>query len=387
MLIDLRNKINERQSPRINFREIYLKDYLSNIYNKTDDSLVKERIVALEKCLQYFQQKKIEQEESKKIFKTDNIESCFLGLAIGDALGVPVEFKKREYLKINPVKDYIGYGCWNQLPGTWSDDSSLTFCLTESLLNRCNLLEISKKFIKWYKEGYWGARNEVFDVGNTTRDAIGELIKGTNPLYSGGFDEYSNGNGSLMRIIPLAFYGAEIAKPNSRFVLVKEVSSITHAHLLSVLCCYYYVTIAFLLYSGKNIDEAFIETQNDFSSFVADKDYNPQVLKFFDRILSSTFKNIPEVEINSSGFVIDSLEASIWCLLNTTSFKECVLKAVNLGGDTDTTGCIAGGLAGLYYGMEGIPEKWIKELARVDDITKLSRDFVNRIVLSDTHIL
>ena len=135
-----------------------------------------------------------------------NIKSCFLGLAIGDGLGVPVEFRDRSFLKDFPVKEMLGYGSWNQPPGTWSDDSSLTFCLAESLVNGYSLHDIGKKFVAWYKEGYWGAHHKLFDIGGTTRASIERISAGENPLFSGEPDESSNGNGALMRITPAALY-------------------------------------------------------------------------------------------------------------------------------------------------------------------------------------
>ena len=131
-----------------------------------------------------------------------NIKSCFLGLAIGDALGVPVEFRDRAFFKDHPVKEMLGYGSWNQPLGTWSDDSSLTFCLAQSLAEGYNLHDIGKKFVAWYKEGYWGAHHKLFDIGGTTRTSIERISVGENPLFSGELEENSNGNGSPMRIAP-----------------------------------------------------------------------------------------------------------------------------------------------------------------------------------------
>ncbi|MGB4437301.1 MAG: ADP-ribosylglycohydrolase family protein, partial [Acetomicrobium sp.] len=138
--------------------------------------------------------------------KKDKVIGGLLGLCIGDALGVPVEFQSREKLKRNPVKDMMGYGTHNQPPGTWSDDSSLAFCLAESLCNGFDLQDIADKFVKWMYEGYWTPWGKAFDVGHTTQIAISRLKKGVDPLESGPTDERSNGNGSLMRILPLIFY-------------------------------------------------------------------------------------------------------------------------------------------------------------------------------------
>jgi ADP-ribosyl-[dinitrogen reductase] hydrolase len=170
----------------------------------------------------------------------DKIFGGIFGLIVGDALGVPVEFVPREVLKKNPVTDMIGYGTYNQPPGTWSDDSSLTLCLVDSLCNGFNLNDIAKKFIKWYEEAYWTPFGEVFDVGNTTRIAINNLIYGIPPEKAGPSDEKSNGNGSLMRILPISFYVKNLDL-DEQFDIPHKVSSITHGHPRSLIACGYYV--------------------------------------------------------------------------------------------------------------------------------------------------
>ena len=192
--------------------------------------------------------------------KENKILNSILGLCIGDALGVPVEFKSRSYLKKYPVMDMIGHGTHNQPIGTWSDDSSLTLCLAESLITGYDLRDIASKFSKWLNYGYWTPFGEVFDRGITTERAIRKFNTINNLRLAGGNSETSNGNGSLMRILPIVFY---------------------------------------------------------------------------------------------------------------------VLKAVNLGEDTDTICCITGGLAGLYYGYDYIPKKWINNLQRKNDIISLCNKLYN----------
>ncbi|WP_317126980.1 ADP-ribosylglycohydrolase family protein [Apibacter raozihei] len=298
------------------------------------------------------------------------IHSTLFGVAIGDALGVPVEFKSREYLKVNPVVDMMGFMCWNQPPGTWSDDSSLTFCLADSLTYRYDLNSIAKRFVKWYKYGHWAAHGKVFDVGGSTRNSILRLIKGESPKFSGNFFEEDNGNGSLMRIIPLVFYLKD-REVKEIFNTVKEVSGITHAHFRSVFSCFIYVQYAIEIAQGKDKIQAYYEMQDKVSAFLSDNEFDTQEVKLFNRILNNNIANLEEDRIGSSGYVLDSLEASIWCLLKEDTFQSTVLKAVNLGGDTDTTAAIAGGLAGLLYGFDAIPQHWINRLARAEDIKNL----------------
>ncbi|NEQ26498.1 MAG: ADP-ribosylglycohydrolase family protein, partial [Microcoleus sp. SIO2G3] len=152
-----------------------------------------------------------------------------MGLCVADALGVPVEFTSRSQRQIQPVTTMQGYGTWNQPPGTWSDDSSLTFCLAESLCQGFDLVDIGDRFCRWYRESYWTARNETFDVGNATRMAIERLQQSIPPLEAGGTSERSNGNGSLMRILPMAFFHSKLPFPDL-IDRVHQVSRITHAH-------------------------------------------------------------------------------------------------------------------------------------------------------------
>lgn len=150
------------------------------------------------------------------------IKDALLGLAIGDALGVPYEFKPRKEFEVKPVDDMDGYRTYNLPPGTWSDDTSLSLCLAEALINGFDLDSIATNFQKWFRSNYWTARGEVFDVGITTRESIDRLSRGIKPDLAGGFDEDENGNGSLMRILPLLFYIKDFPI-SERFRLTKSV--------------------------------------------------------------------------------------------------------------------------------------------------------------------
>lgn len=296
----------------------------------------------------------------------------FYGAAIGDALGVPVEFKKRDFLKENPVQDLMGYGCWKQPLGTFSDDSSMLFCTAQSLLKGYDLKDIAANFVKWYQEGYWGAHDEVFDIGRTTRRSLNRIMKGVHPKFSGDFEEENNGNGSLMRILPMVFFLKNETNIQARYEYVKEVSSITHAHFRSVFSCFICVEYGRILLEGKSLKEGYILLRNNINSFVKNQDFNAKEVSLFDRVIQQNIAELPESSLSSWGYVLDSLESSFWCLLTSSSYEESVLKAVNLGGDTDTTATITGGLAGLYYGKSHIKEDWIQKLVKTEEIRKLS---------------
>lgn len=299
------------------------------------------------------------------------VKAGIMGVCIGDALGVPVEFKRREDLKRFPVTKMLEYMSWNQPKGTWSDDSSLTLCLAEELTKGYNLEKIGQSFVKWNRYGHWTAHGRLFDIGGTTRHSLARLIKGESVRFSGNIFEEDNGNGSLMRILPLAFYLKKEDDIQKLYLTVKEVSAITHGHFRSVFACFIYVIFAIQLLKGKNKKEAYEQTQNVTLKYAKNQDFNPKEIELFKRILKHDISGYAEDEIKSGGYVLHSLEASLWCFLNSESYAEAVLKAVNLGEDTDTTGAITGGIAGIYYGYENIPEEWIAELVRKDDIEKL----------------
>lgn len=316
----------------------------------------------------------------------EDIKSALLGVAVGDALGVPVEFKERDYLKRFPVDDMLAFGTHHQPAATFSDDTSLTLCLAEALTKDYNLTEIAYNFIAWYKEGYWSAHGKVFDIGIATRQAINKLAEdASSPELAGGSDEYSNGNGSLMRILPLVFCIKD--KPvNERWEITKQVSSITHGHIRSVIACFYYLEFARYLVGVsvvKRTDEfaktIYNKLKNEISEFLKSINVNEKEISFFDRLLKNDIWNLPENEIGSSGYVLHTLEASFWCLFNFKSYKDCVLKAVNLGEDTDTTAAVAGGLAGLLYGTENIPVQWLKQLAKKELIIDLAERFSKKL--------
>ncbi|MDF1549814.1 MAG: ADP-ribosylglycohydrolase family protein [Bacteroidales bacterium] len=308
----------------------------------------------------------------------NRLKGGIIGSCVGDALGVPVEFKSRPFLRENPVSDMTGYGTYRQPPGTWSDDSSMTFCTMESLCNGYDLDDIANNFSKWRYESFWTPFGIVFDIGISTTKAIIQYKNTNDPRKSGNNDERSNGNGSLMRILPLAFYLKDFPV-EKRFEIISEVSSITHAHIRSVAACFIYVEMALQLINGMDKFSAYHETTLIAINYLKKIKINPSDFRQFEKVLNGQIQSLEVSSISSSGYVIDSLEASIWTLLTTNSYKDAVLKAVNLGGDTDTTAAVTGGLVGLHYGFESIPADWINKLARVKDVLNLTEKFYDAI--------
>lgn len=300
---------------------------------------------------------------NQSIIKTSSaLKSVVWGFVVGDALGVPFEFIERVSIKENPCTGITGYGTHGQAPGTWSDDTSMMLCVLENLLNGGNTQSLSELFIKWYKQGYMTANGEVFDIGITTRTALNNIINSGSYKHSGLKHQSSLGNGALMRCLPYAL-GSDFHKSSFQMVLD---SRITHAHALSHHCCLFYVRMVRALLEGATKQEALASAVSylRMGMRITDGEYseNMRCIRDFSRLMAPDFQCLAEQHIKSSGYVVHTLEAAVWCFLNSSSYAESVLRAVNLGGDTDTIAALTGGLSGLYYGFENIPDEWLHEI-------------------------
>lgn len=208
-------------------------------------------------------------------------------------------------------------------------------------------------------------------MGGATHKAVSRLQKGVSPLESGSKNDYDNGNGSLMRILPLAYYYQQFY-PEELINLTHDVGSITHGHLRANIACGIYITIAVQLLQGKSPHQAYTDSLKQINTLYSKPIYQ-QELAHYHRILEGNIADRSRDEIKSSGYVVDTLEASLWCLLTTNNYQEAVLKAVNLGEDTDTVGAVTGGLAGIYYGLKSIPHHWLSQIQKLDEIIDLIR--------------
>lgn len=323
-------------------------------------------------------------EKNTIINESERIKGALFGFFVGDALGVPVEFVERDYFKKNKVTKMLEYGTHNQPVGTWSDDSSMIIATIDSLINNngINYNDIMNNFLKWYKEGEYTPNGKVFDIGNATSSALLKYKNDNTNFLCGSNDIYSNGNGSLMRILPISLYLHYTEDP--MFDTISNISSMTHSHIYSVLSCIIYSVFINEYFKQFDTKKAYFNMQNIIKSILENDSNNVlgdlnDLKQKFNRILYNDIAILKENEIKSSGFVIDSLEASFWCLLNTNNYKDAVLKAVNLGDDTDTIGALTGGLAGLIYGYENIPENWINVLKRKEYLTDLVYKFIELI--------
>lgn len=319
----------------------------------------------------------------KRAIDKNKYMAAVLGFVVGDALGVPVEFMSREELKQKPVTDMIGYGTHNQPAGTWSDDTSMVLATMEWLKEmkdeEPDFTLLMEKFSSWMLHGEYTPYGHAFDYGISTRKAIANFGSGMAPLQCGGQSEYDNGNGSLMRILPVAL--GKIQSPDFIF----NVSALTHAHARSKVGCCIYTKIIEDLLHANNEDKLVVLKKSlqktiEILEGMEDAQMRNEIGAYARLWDVEDFQKQKEDDIKSSGYVVDTLEAAVWCFLNTDSYKECVLKAVNLGDDTDTVGAVAGGLAGLYYGLEAIPEKWLEILPKRNWIMELVNEMPGHIV-------
>lgn len=290
---------------------------------------------------------------------SEKISGAIVGLLVGDALGVPYEFHSAqeipplEEIEFEPPANFRR--AHQGVPvGTWSDDGAQALILLDSLLacGKFDAEHFAKGLIDWYDSGFMAVGNKVFDVGIQTANAIRELKNGVSPKISGGFDEYSNGNGSLMRVLPLALWhrGTDLELIADAF----DQSAVTHNHLRSKVCCALYCLWARrILQNAENAWESALEI---FREIFAENTIERTELE------TKIFPSDAEYDIRGNGYVVDSLRASTWLIENKNSYEEIVKSAIALGDDTDTTACIAGGIAGLKFGLESIPIRWRKNL-------------------------
>ncbi len=304
---------------------------------------------------------------------SNNWLNGMMGLVLGDVLGMPVQFMSREKIRLRPIERVEGYGTYNMPPGTWSDDSSMAIATLVSLREQkgVDCSDIMERFVAWTTKGEYTPAGMAFDQGNTCMNAIGKYMITKDYQNCGKTGERANGNGALMRIMPMCLYAYEKVKSGEWTVeeaveAVHQVSALTHNHLRSKMACgIYYFMICNILEGNGSLSERLQKGVDDAVKFYHGDVTNYVELAHYGRLFHlDEFAEVPEEDIKSSGYVVDSLEAAVWCLITTDAFDKAILKAVNLGDDTDTVGAIAGGLAGLYYGYEKMPKEWLESVIR-----------------------
>lgn len=306
----------------------------------------------------------------------EKIKGGIIGLLVGDALGVPYEFHASEEI---PSFEEIEYEppewfrrAHGGVPiGTWSDDGAQALVLLNTLLERekFDAEHFAQGLVDWYDKGFMAVGGKVFDIGIQTADAIRELKRGVAPNLSGGSDEYSNGNGALMRVLPLAIWhrGSDPELIADAF----DQSAVTHGHLRSKICCALYCLWARRIL--QNVENPWKNAVDTFHSFF--RENTIENIEVETRIFPAN----GTYEIRGSGYVVDSLRAAIFLNDEYDDYEKIVKAAIALGEDTDTTACIAGGIAGIRFGVEAIPKRWRDDLRGKEIYEPLLEKLISRI--------
>lgn len=308
----------------------------------------------------------------------EKMKAGIMGFAVGDALGVPVEFLNRDLLQRRPLKEMIGYGSRRVPEGTWSDDTSLMIAAMDSIKENgdVNFDDIMYKFTEWVNYAKYTATDELFDIGISTSKAISNFKRGEKAINCGTKGINENGNGSLMRILPFVYYlKFSNFSEEEKTILINQASALTHAHEISQLGCKIYADYVTLLLDGVDKVKALdLLKEIDYNKY-----YSNDSIKVYQRILKGDLKSLDIDQIRSSGYVVDSLEASLWCTVKNDTYEDAVVAAINLGEDTDTIGAITGSLNGIIYGKNNIPERWLNKLRKKDYLEELSNQFISTI--------
>lgn len=307
------------------------------------------------------------------LFNRNIVIDSVLGFAIGDAFGVPVEFLERKYVKSLNLKQMIT-GTHNVEKGSWSDDTSMIIATMDSIINNngnIDFKDIMNNFIKLVDNGEFTSLGYAFDVGNTITKSLNKYRETNNELDSGCNDLMDNGNGSLMRILPISLYCILNNLSNEEIIEIINISSsLTHSHEISKLGCLIYTIYLKEIVNSKNKLNAFEVIINyDYSNFSDDS------LKVYNRLLNEDFLDITEDEIKSTGYIVDTLESVIYSINSSNNFKESIITSVNLGFDTDTIGALTGAVAGIIYGIGDVPDNWLNDLAKKDYLIEYSNKY------------
>lgn len=301
-----------------------------------------------------------------------NIKGLVYGTAIGDAIGVPSEFMSREELQKTPITDMIGnFGVHNQPKGTWSDDTSLMLGMINALtFEPKNQITYSNLNLYSFYQGEFSI-DGVFDIGITTSRVINKLIDNFDHVgrVLGETSKNSNGNGSLMRILPLAYYCKDMSIDET-FAITETMSSITHANALSIYCCFFWVQFAKEYFKTKDFDHSLRQTKREVTEHIIVNGEDVFIdFPLFEEFVKSNETDMSEENnelYGSSGFVFTTLTSALIILKNAKTFKEVALKSANIGGDTDTIGAISCGLFGYVHGIESIDKQWVNDILGKD---------------------
>ena len=302
------------------------------------------------------------------------IKDCITGLAIGDAMGVPIEEYERKRLINKPVTNMLGWGNYYVPEGSWSDDTSMTLATIDAILESdgVDITHIADKLCEWVNDAKYTPTGELFSITDTTRFSLMRYWGSKNASTCGGVKPSTNDNGSIIRMTPIALYCFYKKLTDKKiYDLVYKVSSITNANVISIIGCFIYVKFMVYILNGKTIEEAYKLIRK----YKYDKYFDLDLLEEYERLINNDISELPMDEIESDNYVVHALEATIWVLLHTNSFESTIIGAINLGECTDNIGSLTGAIAGIVYKNKGIPKTWAETLQRKDYIDKLARKY------------
>ena len=293
----------------------------------------------------------------------DRACGCLLGLAIGDALGSTLEFATRDTRPV--VQDLVGGGPFGLTPGQWTDDTSMALCLADSLVahGRLDTGDLMRRFVNWWQHGENSCTGRCFDIGITTRNALSHFERTGRLASDGGDNDRQAGNGTLMRLAPIAIFAApDIAKAVD---LAVAQSRTTHAAPVAHDACAYFATL--LVEAIVGAEKETILSPRAFAGRAEIAD-----------IAAGGWRGKTRDQISSSGYVVHTLEAALWCVHQTTDFREAVILAANLADDADTVAAVTGQLAGALYGRASVPGPWLAQIAWAEEIQKRASDLLSK---------
>ena len=304
------------------------------------------------------------------------LEGGLWGVFVGDAFGLTFQFTSRLAMEL----DYPKPKEIPMLDGLWSDDSSLTLATAHALTEGYSVDRIAENFLRWYYDGEFTPKGYAFDEGNTTSRAIERIANGVPPLEAGGRGERDNGNGSLMRILPAAYYAYfKLNSLEEKLKLIHEISMITHAHPRALIGCGIYSLVVWNILDGMGKLKAYHKAIATAREFYSAEPFAGE-LAHYERVLSGRIHEVERSGIRGSGYVVHTLEASLWAFLRSEDFADAIREVVSLGEDADTTGAVTGGLAGTYYGIDAIPKEWLEKIEGKEYAGEIIDDFISSLV-------
>ncbi|WP_222432733.1 ADP-ribosylglycohydrolase family protein [Moraxella sp. VT-16-12] len=293
----------------------------------------------------------------------DRSQGCLLGLAVGDALGAAIEFRPKD--SFAPIKDMMGGGIFNLKKGQWTDDTSMALCLADSLIAQQGFdpQDQMQRYYRWYQLGENSVTGKCFGMGKTVLQAL-TLFKYVG-AYAGSDNPKSSGNGSLMRLAPVPiFYHHDLSCAVKYSILSSKT---THGSPECLSACAYFGEILWHALHGETNKDTLLTPTSNYA-------FSPNI----QTIIDGSFKQKARDDIFGTGYVVNSLEAALWCFYHTDNFKDAVLQAANLGDDADTTAAITGQIAGAYYGLADMPQDWVHNVAWHEYILQIANKLLTK---------